>query len=495
MKWAAGRMLNRPGSGSLAAGLVMAVSFVTLLPLPTLIGPDVWRTVSAFLVASAAYGVAVHLTVRQPGQNLLSWKVLWGIAILLRVILLARPPTLSDDVYRYIWDGHLVNQGINPYTLPVNSPLLDAYTIPLRELVNHNWMASPYLPAAQFYFALVTRFAPASAFAFQLAAVILDLGTGWLVVKMLQRLSIPGQAALIYLWNPLVILEFAHGAHLEALMIFLMIAALNEIITSRADSYRPGIRSAGSVILLAAATLTKGLPGLLVPLVLRKWGWTRLVLYGAIVTGACALFAFGAGWGLIGPLDGKGLFGALRIYLQQWDYNGGLFHWLQVWLTGYQPTDSAQIQDAGATTRTILRLAAGSLLGIATSGAAFVSWRLKLAMKPAEGDRNLLRLALIPLGAFLLLTNTLHPWYVTPIISLLPFLLPARGEATASSRFIWPWLYFSAAVGLSYLSYLHPPQVSESFIVQGIEYLPLYLLLIWAAAPYWERRPGRINRK
>ena len=86
-------------------------------------------------------------------------------------------------------------------------------------------MASPYLPVAQLYFALVTRIAPVSEIAFQLGAVILDLAVGFLLQKMLRKLNISAQAVLIYLWNPLVLVEFAHGAHVDVLMLFFTLLA------------------------------------------------------------------------------------------------------------------------------------------------------------------------------------------------------------------------------------------------------------------------------
>ncbi len=95
----------------------------------------------------------------------------------------------------------------------------------------------------------------------------------------------------------------------------------------------------------------------------------------------------------------------------------------------------------------------------------------------------MLRLATVPLGAYLLLTTTVHPWYVAIIIPLLPFLMPGTGEATRSGRFIWPWIYLSAAVSLSYFTYLDPANLREYDWVRIVEYGPTLLLLVWAAWP------------
>ena len=175
----------------------MLTCFIWFARLPGLRGPEVISFLAAFTVVSVLYVVSIA---RLDRDNL-PLALIWVFAILFRLVMLATSPTLSDDVYRYIWDGHLLNQGVNPYALPVNSPLLDAYNTPLRALVNHDWMASPYLPAAQVYFYVVNRIAPQSTLSFQVGATILDLFTAWLVMDLLRMLSITRRRVLIYLWN------------------------------------------------------------------------------------------------------------------------------------------------------------------------------------------------------------------------------------------------------------------------------------------------------
>jgi alpha-1,6-mannosyltransferase len=197
-----------------ASGLLMAACFVGMAFLR-----DLLRHLVPFLVldglACLGYGVAVWRLLREPERRI-TLPLILGLAVLFRVALLfTTPPTLSTDVYRYIWDGRMANAGVNPYAHRVDSPLLDPFDSPQRALVNHKWMATPYLPAAQVFFAAVYRIAPDSPLAFQIAAVLLDLVTGWLVIDLLRRLGLPRARGLIYLWNPLVVVEFAHGAHVD----------------------------------------------------------------------------------------------------------------------------------------------------------------------------------------------------------------------------------------------------------------------------------------
>jgi alpha-1,6-mannosyltransferase len=446
-------------------GLAIGLCFVGMAILHNLL-----QNMIPFLVlygtAYLAYGVAVWWVPKKPaGRRTLALIV--GLAILFRVTLLfTSPPTLSDDVYRYIWDGRLMNAGVNPYAHPVNSPLLDPYDSPLRALVNHNWMASPYLPAAQLLFAIVYRLIPDSPLAFQIAAVLFDLLTGWLAIDLLRRVGLPPARALIYLWHPLVVVESAHGAHVvDALMVCLIVAALWLLVVKRSRML--------SAAALAAATLTKGLPVLLLPVVARRWRLGPVLLYGSLVVAACVLFAIGAGWGLTGPLDGEGLFGALRIYGSLWNYNGGLYHWIEVLVSGH-PTPGAVPQEiVGPEAILAAKLIVSVVLLVVLGGVWYRERQI-------EDDVSLLRLAMVPLAAYLLLTTTVHPWYVTLVVPLLPFLTPTASEDPKLNRRLIPWLYFAAVVAFSYLTYLDVDNLREYDAARLLEYVPLYLLLIWS---------------
>jgi hypothetical protein len=75
--------------------------------------------------------VAIVLRATLPRRAL--WIVL-GFAVLLRGLLLATPPFLSTDVYRYVWDGRVERAGVNPYRYlpadPALTPLRDAAVFP-----------------------------------------------------------------------------------------------------------------------------------------------------------------------------------------------------------------------------------------------------------------------------------------------------------------------------------------------------------------------------
>ena len=188
----------------------------------TLRGPVTPNTIAFYLFSFVCFIGLIVWAEKRP----LPMRAVWVWAILFRAILLFTSPTLSDDVYRYIWDGYVATQGVSPYAFPIDSPQLDYLDIPLRALTNNSWMASPYMPVAQWLFASLAFIFPIAPLFFQLAMVIFDLLTAWLISKILTLGNYPQHRLILYLLNPFVIVEVAHSAHVDAWMIFLLMGAL-----------------------------------------------------------------------------------------------------------------------------------------------------------------------------------------------------------------------------------------------------------------------------
>ena len=97
----------------------------------------------------------------------------------------------------------------------------------------------------------------------------------------------------------------------------------------------------------------------------------------------------------------------------------------------------------------------------------------------------MLRQAILPFGLYLLLTPTVHPWYLTLVLALLPFYWPAPGEALAIRRWLWPWVYFMFFEAFTYLVYSGMSAPTGLVWIQTAAYLPFWGLLLWAS-----RRPA-----
>ena len=406
---------------------------------------------------------------------------IWGGACLFRWLLLQTFPTLSSDVFRYMWDGHVTANGVSPYEFPIDAAQLDWLDVPFRSQANHAWMASPYMPAAQWFFAAIAFFYPLDPLSFQTAAILFDLATAFILSRLLVFAGLPAHRLFIYLWNPLVIVETAQGAHLDALMVLLMMLAVFAMLGLPFSGGRalqagsPRTVAAGpafSVLapaLLALATLTKLIPVLLTPIFWWRWNWGSRLLYGYLTLAMLVSPALRAGWGWTGELDGRGLFGALRIYTKQWKFNSGLFRWLENWLESMGIGDP--MVQAQEITYFLLFLLLLSLW-----------WRFPRVQTDV---RTTLRWLAVPMGGYLLLTTTVHPWYLLALLPFLPFLAPGNDEPTRFWLWMLPWLWLSGSIALSYFTYINPENLQDLDWVRLSEWLPtlglLGIALIWGS--------------
>ena len=402
-----------------------------------------------------------------------SLSIIWSAAILFRLLLLFTVPTLSDDIYRYLWDGHVAINGVSPYAYPIDAPNLDHLDVPIRALANNRWMASPYMPTAQLLFSGLTSLFPLRPIFLQITMVAFDLLAGLLIARLLVLAGHFPHWVIIYLWSPLVIVEVAHSGHIDALMVFLMLTAIWATFSPRQGPFTTWL----GPIALALATLTKILPMILLPILFWRWRWRQLFLFGLLTIGLLLPFGMVSGWGLTGPLDGTGLFGALRIYSDQWNFNSGLFHWFEANLL-----PAVGVIEANTWAKRLVLVILLLVLGL-------VGW----AGRRTTGILANLRLMSIPFMAYILLTTTVHPWYLLILMVFLPFLAPAPHESPWRWLILAPWLYLSGAVALSYITYINPLDFREYEWVRNSEWLPTLALLTLTIVLYpYLRSTGRL---
>ncbi len=468
--------------------------FAAALTIPPAQGPATRQFLVIYSATFVIYLFAIQLLRKQTPPGF----VLWGGALLFRLILLTTSPRLSDDVYRYIWDGHLSNLGINPFAERVDAAVLDEFEIPESRLINNAWMATPYLPGAQLFFAAVTRIAPRSTFAMQTAMVLLDLFVGFILFGILRSVRVQPNWVLLYLWNPLVIFEFAHGAHVDALMIALTLGSIWFLVQRRSlnsGAMNHNYRQVISGILLAGATLTKGLPALLLAFILWIWrrsAWLTFVIAGWILA---LPFLLTAGFGLTGERDGTGLFGALRIYAYQWNFNGGLYHWLEVLLSGQSTEGALPPETPGVAQAKVFSL----LVFLVSLTLIAIAAQRKLQNNDSDDiavGLSWLRWAWLPFAVYFLLTATVNPWYLTLLVPGIVFWLAADPDkAVAWVWFGYAMLLWTWSVSLSYLTYVDASNLRETDPVRLAEYLPVYtLLLISVAVSIWPQKLRALAR-
>ena len=154
----------------------------------------------------------------------LSWGIkslnlwwFWGVAIATRLILLFMYP--GDDIWRYLWEGYIQNQGFSPYDFAPNATELIPYRTQWWSQINHQGVSAIYPPITQLGFRGLAAISP-SVILFKSSFAIADLLTCWLLTKKFTYVQ-----TIFYAWNPLIIYSFAGGGHYDSWFILPLVAA------------------------------------------------------------------------------------------------------------------------------------------------------------------------------------------------------------------------------------------------------------------------------
>lgn len=359
-----------------------------------------------------------------------------AVAGLMRVPVVCAPPYLSDDIYRYVWDGRVEANGINPYRYAPADPQLKA----LRDSDIFPHIASKYAPTiyppvAEGIFLIVTRFGE-SVTVMKSAMVAFEIVVVILLTRLLTAGDLPTSRILVYAWHPLPLWEFAGSGHIDAALIALSVAAL--------WAARRGHGPAGGLF-LAGATLTKLYPAVLLPALYRRWGWKMPMAFAAAIVVAYLPFiavgsrvlGFLPGYAVENGFDG----GGAGLYLL------GLLHHVPA-LAGL----SARAYEAAA-----LAILAALGIGVLFGRASALS-----PMMPAAAIAT----------AFMLLVSPHYAWYFAWLIVFACFI----------RSFALLWL-----TNACLLLYLIPGGViiagdARQFVIESIIYGPfaaLALLDLW----------------
>ncbi len=256
-------------------------------------------------VAGVLYAVAVAVVAWAPaGRRRWPLMAVLLLGAAMRLATFLPPPLLSTDVYRYVWDGRVQAAGVNPYlhlpTAPELEWLRDQGAGPAAIYPNINrayYAPTIYPPAAQAIFA-ATALAWPGVWGMKAAMLAFDAIAAGAALLLLRAARLPLDRVLIYAWNPLVVWEFAGGAHIDAAAAGL--SALAILATVRC---RPALAGAA----LGLAVLCKLLPAALFPALWRRWDLRTPLACGAVIAAGYACYAlggWGAGWRVLGYLPG-----------------------------------------------------------------------------------------------------------------------------------------------------------------------------------------------
>lgn len=384
-----------------------------------------------FLFLSVLYFIAVFLVIKFMDRSDPLWKltgiIIFFFAIIFRLCLVPSDPSvLSRDMYRYIWDGRVQQDGINPYRYPPQADELEH----LREnqiypKINRKDYPTLYPAGAQIFFRLFYALVGSSVTAYKGIMVFFDIVTLLVLTALLRAYDFNASRIIVYAWNPLVIFEIAYSGHLEGLTVFLMVTALYLYTIHQKTP---------ATMMLALSAAVKLYPALLLAAFLNRG--TRIK--GITTFSATIIFLYLPFWGAGGKISGF-----LPVYLKN-------------------PYESFNLGLKNLLMRLIPSLdyyLLSLVFIIALAGAGL------LILLKEKKDLDVMRYAFILVGLLMILMPaSLHPWYVVLIV---PFLAIYPNPA---------WLIFTCTVALSYLKYTSPQGIMPAWILL-IEYLPLFSLL------------------
>lgn len=414
----------------------------------------------ACLLAVALESAGALWLLARRGSPALPLPALLLAAAWLRVSWWAGPPSASEDVWRYLWDGALGWRGAPVYAHAPAAPALDAAAAAaglegLRPLIGHPTVPTVYPPGAQLSFQLAAfdawgRWAPFSLArwrALTLAGELALVGGAW---RWLRGRGLPPRYAALYALSPLMAFDFGHGAHLDCLGAALGVWGL--VALDRRRDVAAGL-------LLGAGGWVKLVPWLWLALAAlpdaRALGRRRLARLAAGAAAATLLCVAPLGAELWGA--GAGALGGLRSYAATWSFNGSLF------ALAHAPLEAAwgdPVAHAAAQ-----RLLGGALLLLCV--ALGRGWRGAEAL-PARAAAGTLGL--------LLVSPVVYSWYLCWALALCPLALAAAAREGAAGA---AWASWGRAVGAG---------VAAWSLVAPLTYLPRLAALgegEWRVALWW----------
>ena len=396
------------------------------------------RSLPFALLWTAGYAVAIATwwSLRGAPLDRKAIVVLVGAAIVCRLVLFAGTSTLSDDGWRYLWDGAKITRGQNPYeSFPDQDGLGDvsadeaASLRDLRSKINRPGLHTVYSPLSQALFAGGYALGGPRLDALRVAFLLFDLLTIPLLFALLRRLDLPARHALLWIWSPMASVEMVGTGHSEMFMIPLLVWAAIEALDGR--PIRFGL--AAGLAFLAKFTAAVPLVVLLAVAVRRRSVGERpgrVLGVASLVALAVVVAGFAPFWH---DRFVANISDSLRLYAGRFEFDAGPFYaarWLfeRVGLTGTEgyfggsfDADFPVVTTLSALT--VLAIAAAVFVRPPTRGAAWI-------------DR-----ATFAGAIYVVLQSVMHPWYLGVFLPLMVVVPRAS------------WLFLAASVGWTHLFY------------------------------------------
>ena len=372
-----------------------------------------------------------------------NFRLLLFAGLLFRLVFLWAEPNLSQDFYRFLWDGHLWLEGGNPYRYtPDELMATGASQIP-NALLLHEGMGelsarnySNYPPLNQLFFTLAALWGGKSimgtVIASRLILIFADVGVFYIGKKLLLHLNRSPHLIFWYFLNPLVIIELTGNLHYEGLMLFFFIWALYMFAINRWIF---------AALLFGASISIKLIPLLFLPLFFKNLGWKKSLAFYILVllTVAITLIPFYT------PEFFSNYTATLQLWFSNFEFNASIFNLTKA--------IGAQCE-----------VRSWELIKVYGKITPFITVAVLLLLTFLRKTKTLsvlLENMLLVICLYYFMSSAVHPWYV---------IFPLFLALFTDYRFPILW---SALVILSYSAYMHP-QISESMLLLSIEYLLVF---------------------
>ena len=413
-------------------------------------------------------------------------KFLTIVAFISRAIFILAIPNLSQDFYRFIWDGRMILQGFNPYLFTPES-FINAQSFPIAQTEElyagmgqlNGSHFSNYPPINQLCFVIAELCSGfsilGSVIGLRLLIIAADFGTLFFGKRLLKQLNIPVKNIFWYILNPFIIIELTGNLHFEGVMVFFLVWSLYLLHSGRWK---------WAAVVFALSISVKLIPLLFLPLFFwyfkrqgaissavekskRPLDYARvdnsksilvqdqskphsilklLTFYGIVGITTLILFApFYSSEFITNYAQTVGL------WFQNFEFNSSIYYIARE--IGYLFRGYNEIAIIG----NVLAI----LVFLFVIGLSFYKRQIS--------TRILITHMLFAFSFYLFLSTTVHPWYLTTLLILSIF---------TNYRFPMVW---SFVIILSYLAYLQLNQAdkSENLWIIALEYLIVYSVMIW----------------
>lgn len=376
-------------------------------------------------------------------------KLLIVLGVIFRLIFLFAIPNLSQDFYRFIWDGRMILDGLNPYLYTPSEILsLDQVVLPQAQVLydgmgqlsagNH----TNYPPLNQLCFAIASGFFNnnilGSVVVMRIIIMLADLGTLWLGIKLLKQLNISAYRIFYYFLNPFIIIELTGNLHFEGLMLFFVVLSLYLLQRERWQL---------AAITLAFSVSIKLMPLIFLPLFYKKLGFKNWTLFCSIVIGVAAItFVPFFSMEFIHHYTDT-----VALWFQKFEFNASVYYVFRA--IGYSFRGYNEI----------------AIIGKIISFTVILFVLVSAILKRNAITIGLIHSMLFAMSFYFFTTTTMHPWYLATPLLLSIF---------TNYRFTLVW---SFTIFLSYFAYVSNSNqenmwllLAEYSVVYGVLFYEIY---------------------